>query len=266
MKNGIIYRIGIVLLFVAAFALGSLSPVLAQTPDAPVYTMGLSRDFGYGNGSQIRGTFSAHIAGPEGITRVVYRIDGQVLAEVSALPFSYQFNTSSYPVGVHTLTAEVTTADGKVVTTPSRTYDFVSQAQESEGMKNILFPMLGVLGGIMVIVVLAQTLLFRKKKGVSIPMGAARNYGYAGGSICPHCHRPTPRHVWGLNVGLGKLDYCENCGKWSVMRRMPIELLRGAEEAEKVSAAPASSQPLYEQTEQEKLREMVDKSKYDNQG
>ena len=97
-------------------------------------------------------------------------------------------------------------------------------------------------------------------------MGAARNYGYAGGSICPRCHRPTPRHVWGLNVGLGKLDYCENCGKWSVMRRMPIEFLRGAEEAEKVSAAPASSQPLYEQTEQEKLREMVDKSKYDNQG
>src|SRR5512140_1590744 len=95
MKNGLIYRIGIAVLFVLAFALGSRSPVFAQTPGAPVYTMGLSRDFGYGNGSQIRGTFSAHVAGPEGITKVVYRIDGQVLAEVSASPFSFQFNTSS---------------------------------------------------------------------------------------------------------------------------------------------------------------------------
>ncbi len=265
MKNKLLARIGIVFLFVLVITLGSFSPVFAQTPNAPVYTMGLSRDFGYGNGSQIRGTFSAHITGPEGITKVVYRIDGQELAEVSAAPFSYQFNTSSYAVGVHSLTAEVTTADGGVYTTPSRTYDFVSQAQEGEGMKNILFPVLGVLGGIMLVVVVAQTLLFRKK-GASVPMGAARNYGVAGGSICPRCHRPTPRHVWGFNVGIGKLDYCENCGKWSVMRRMPIELLRGAEEAEKASAPSGSSQPLYEQTEQEKLREMVDKSKYDNQG
>lgn len=265
MKNGFVYRIGIVLLIVVAFALGRFSPVFAQTPDAPVYTMGLSRDFGYGNGSQIRGTFSAHIAGPEGITKVVYRIDGQVLAEVSAAPFSFQFNTSSYAVGAHTIIAEVTAADGMVYTTASRTYDFVSQAQESEGMKNILIPLLGVLGGIVLISVLVQTVIFRKK-GASVPMGAARNYGYAGGSICPRCHRPTPRHVWGFNVGIGKFDYCENCGKWSVMRRMPIELLRGAEEAEKAHADAASSQPLYEQTEQEKLREMVDKSKYDNQG
>lgn len=264
MRNKAHLHMGFLVLLALTLGLVNFSPVLAQTPAAPVYTLGLNRDFGYGAGCQIRGMFSAHIAGPEGITRVVYWIDGQTLAEVSAAPFSFQFNTSSYPAGAHTLTAEVTTADGQVFTTPPLSYIFVTQAQESEGMKNILVPLLGLIFGILLITVLAQTLLFKRKKQPEIPMGAARNYGYAGGAICPRCHRPTPRHVWGLNILVGKFDSCEACGKWSVMRQVPLEILRAAEEAEKSAALPESPSPVKGQTAEEKLREMVEKSKYDN--
>lgn len=239
-------------------------PARAQTPEAPVYTLGISRDFGYGAGAQIRGTFSVKIAGPEGIRQVEFFIDGQTMAIVSASPFKYQFNTSSYPSGEHELTAKVTTTDGKVYETPARHFDFVTQAQESEGMQKILIPMLGLIGGIMLVTVLAQTLLFRGRKNQEIPLGTERHYGMAGGSICPKCKRPTPRHLMGFNLGIGKLDYCENCGKWSIMRAVPLEILRAAEIAEKADAAEGQKSPLREKSEEEKLKELLEESKYDN--
>ncbi len=257
--------VGIAALLVMSLALSGIRPAIAQTPAASVYTMSLSRDFGYGMGSQIRGTFSAHINGPQGISQVTYTIDGQVLATVNTSPFSYQFNTSSYATGVHSLYAEVTASNGTVYTTPTVTYDFVSQSQQNSGMGNILIPLLAVVFGLILIVVLGQTIAFRRRKGPGVPLGAERNYGVAGGSICPHCHRPTPRHMWGFNVGFGKFDYCENCGKWSVMRALPIDVLRAAEQAEKANAGNGSQTPIKEKTEEEKLREMIDKSKYDNQ-
>ena len=264
MKNINIFKVGFLVLLVLALSLVSISPVFAQTPSAPVYALGLSRDFGYGGGSQIRGTFSAHVAGPEGIANVAYYIDGQVMSTVTTSPFRYQFNTTSYATGVHNLYAEVTTTNGTVYTTQTLTYDFVTQAQEGETMKNILLPSFAGILGLFLIMVLIQTIAFRKRKGPGIPLGAERNYGMAGGSICPHCHRPTPRHMWGINVGFGKLDYCENCGKWSVMRGMPIDMLRAAEQAEKANAEKETPSQVKEKTGEEKLREMVENSKYDN--
>jgi hypothetical protein len=68
----------------------------------------------------------------------------------------------------------------------------------------------------------------------------------------------------GMNLGMGKFDYCENCGKWSLMRRVPLEILRAAEITEKVQASKDEALPSTgEPTEEEKLRELIEKSKYD---
>lgn len=241
----------------------SLAPALAQTPEAVVYALSLTRDFGYGNGGQIRGAFSARVSGPDGYTKVVYTIDGQVMAELISAPFTLQFNTSSYPAGVHELAARVTGADGKEYTTPARTVQFVTQEEQNAGMQKILVPMLGLIFGVLLLVVLGQTLLFRRRKQ-DTPLGAERNYSISGGAICPKCHRPTPLHLMGMNLGLGKFDYCENCGKWSLMRRVPLEILRAAEITEKVQASKDEALPSTgEPTEEEKLRELIEKSKYD---
>lgn len=241
------------------------SAAKAQTPGAAVYTLGLSRDFGYSNGGQIRGAFSIRVSGPDGYTKVVYTIDGQVMAELTSAPYALKFNTSSYPPGVHELAAQVTGPDGRVYTTAARTAQFVTQEEENAGMKKILFPLLGLVLGVLLLVVLGQTLLFRRRKH-DIPLGAERNYSYSGGSICPKCHRPTPLHMTGMNLGLGKFDFCENCGKWSVMRRVPLEILHAAEVAERVQADRDETLPLgAEPTEEQKLREMIEKSKYDKQ-
>ncbi len=263
MKRSFWMQIGVVSLLVLGLIGAGIMPALAQTPEAAVYTLGLRRDFGYGNGGQIRGAFSVSVSGPAGYTKVVYTIDGQVMAELTSAPFALQFNTSSYPAGVHELAAQVTSADGKVYTTPARTVQFVTQEEQNSGMQKILIPLLGLIFGILLLVVVGQTLLFRRRKH-DIPLGAERNYSFAGGSICPRCHRPTPLHMFGMNVGFGKFDFCENCGKWSVMRRVPLEILRAAEIAEKAQAdRDETMPPAGEPSEEEKLREMIEKSKYD---
>lgn len=258
-----IHSIIVLLLILTVLFAGSVQTVLAQTPEAPVYTMGLNRDFGYGAGSQIRGLFTARVAGPEGIQQVEYLIDGETMIVVSEAPFTYQFNTSSYSFGTHDLTARVTTTDGKVYVTPARHFNFVTREQEGEGMQKILFPLLGGIAALMLVSVLVQTLLFRSGKRQPVAPGTERKYGYAGGSICPKCHRPTPRHMMGFNLGIGKLDYCENCGKWSIMRAVPLEILRTAEIAEKADARKEAELPHYEKSEEEKLKDLLEESKYE---
>jgi hypothetical protein len=237
------------------------SPALAQTPATPEYRLNLSRDFGYGGGADIRGLFSVGVAGPEGIQSVTYRIDGELMATVSADPFKFQFNTSQYSFGWHDLAAEVTTSSGAVFVTPTRRMNFVTSAEESAAMKNIMLPMLGLVVGIFLIMILAQFVVFRKRNPNGVTPGTQRKYGIAGGSVCKKCGRPTPRHLFGFNVGLGKLDRCENCGRWSVMRAMPLDVLRAAEIAEKQSESSQST--VSEKSDEEKLKELVEKSKYE---
>ncbi len=231
--------------------------VLAQESD---YRLSVSKDFGYGAGSQIRGDFSIRVTGPEEqIASVKFMIDGQPMGEVSQAPFRLKFNTTSYPAGIHELSARVNLKDGQQVDLGPTRFDFVTSEQQSQGMQKILIPLLALIFGAMLIGFGAQYLTMRGRPGKVEP-GTARNYGVAGGAICPKCTRPTPRHVWGLNMMVGKLDRCENCGKWSIMRAAPLDVLRAAEQAELEMEKQTSPAP--EKSEEEKLRELLDKSKF----
>ncbi len=237
------------------------SPVWAQTPETPTYRLNINRDFGYGNGADIKGLFTLKVVGPEDLASVSYYIDGELMSAVTVSPFSYQFNTSQYGFGPHDLTAEVTNTAGKVFTTPARHMNFLSAEQESAGMAKIVGPLLLLMVGVFIVVGLVQFAVLRKRNPNGIPLGTQRNYGYAGGSICSHCGRPTPRHMWGFNIAIGKFDRCENCGKWSVMRAVPYDILRAAEIAEKSTSA---DQPDFNhKSDEDKLRELIDKSKYE---
>jgi hypothetical protein len=237
------------------------SPVLAQTPETPLYRLNVNRDFGYGAGADIKGLFTLRIVGPDDLTSVSFFIDGELITEVNTSPFTYQFNTSQYPFGTHDLTAVVNNTAGEKFSTPARHMNFVSPEEQAAGMRNIIGPILLLLVSVMIIVGLAQTAAMRQRNPNGVAPGTHRNYGYAGGSICKHCGRPTPRHIWGFNIAIGKFDRCENCGKWSVMQAAPYEILRAAEEAEKTSV---SEQPTFnEKSDEEKLRDLIDKSKYE---
>jgi hypothetical protein len=64
-----------------------------------------------------------------------------------------------------------------------------------------------------------------------------------------------------LNAGIGsKFTRCIFCGKWSVVRRLSLNELRAAEAAELADAQP--EQPLHEKSEAEKLKDLMDESRF----
>jgi hypothetical protein len=104
-------------------------------------------------------------------------------------------------------------------------------------------------------------MIFERGKKGRIPPGTQHNYGMRGGSICPKCKRPFPLHLYGLNMLTHKLDRCPHCGRWSLVRPLPLAQLRAAEETE---LALAQEKPQVEgMSEEEKLRKGLEDSRFD---
>lgn len=246
-----------VLLLLVAF-----SPVQAQQDE---FKLNVNKSYGFNNGSQIRGTFTASIAGPaEKIKTVSFFIDGKLMEKQSEAPFKLKFQTTAYNDGWHELNAIVETSDGRTITTSVKRFNFVSAQVESSFLKNTIFPILGAVLAVTIIGLAVQMLVMRKKAPLDLPLGSPRQYGLRGGTICPRCKRPFVIHWWAFNISLaGRYDRCDFCGKWSVVRALSQDALRSAEAAELEMAQPGEA--MHTKTEEEKLRELLDSSKYTDQ-
>jgi hypothetical protein len=236
----------------------SIISALAQGESELVLT--LSRDFGYSSGTgRIQGTFSMRVSGPDNLQRVVFLIDGQLIGEDSQAPFSIQFHTGNYPLGVHTLSAVGFTSDGRELRSNETRREFVSADEGGRTALKIAIPIVGVTFGMILLSTLLPVIL-RRRKSAGIPLGAPRSYGLLGGTICPKCGRPFGIHIWGLNLLAGKLDRCPFCGKWSLVRRASPEALKAAEAAELEMADRSESAPS--DSPEEALRKDLDESRY----
>jgi flagellar basal body-associated protein FliL len=221
----------------------------------------VSKVIGYNNFSntQIQGTFSLQAKGPDNLVKVTFFIDGNPMGEATQSPFKITFNTGSYDLGAHTLNALGITGDGQELKSNDLQVNFVSpQAASSTGLK-IILPILLVVAAAALLSAFFPWLL-RGGKNEELPLGAQRKYGVSGGTICPRCKRPYAMHTFSLNLGFGKLDRCPYCGKWAMVRRKSPDELRAAEAAELLQAQNAGEVP--EETEEEKLRKEIDKSRY----
>jgi hypothetical protein len=243
------------------FLLFLAAPVLAQDVEYQVHPQ---RSFGYQAGGNVRGSFSLNIVGSQdNIRSVTYRMDGVEIAVIDQPPFKFSFNTGSFPNGRHAISAVVDTKDGRQVTTPDVTLNFLSADQESKSMQKIFIPLIGGIFLIVLIAAGAQMLVMRRT--VPPAPGAPRSYGFKGGTICPRCGRAYAIHFWSINLPGGYFDHCDYCGKWAFVRSRSRADLDAAVRAE-VSAAQASesSLPAVEgaQSEEERLRKSLDESKY----
>jgi len=219
-------------------------------------TLRLSRDFGYGGlGGDIQGTFTIKAGGPAGLARVEFYIDETKIGEATGAPFNLQFVTDNYPPGAHSLSAVGYTSDGQELRSKPIGATFVSPSDASKIVTKILVPLL-VLIGVAILLSFALS-MFTGRKLKSLPPGAPRSYSLGGG-ICPKCGRPVAFQVFGMNVVVGKLQRCPYCGRWSVLRRAPLDLLRAAEQAE-VEAAAGQAPAV---SEEERLRKQLEDSKY----
>ncbi|HET7010388.1 MAG TPA: Ig-like domain-containing protein [Anaerolineales bacterium] len=209
----------------------------------------LHRDFGFAWGGQVQGKFTIE-AQAEDLAQVVFLIDGQTLGEAGREPFEITFHTGDFALGWHTLWAEATTRDGQPLRSDEIRIEFVSAEAGGRFALQVALPIFAVV----VVVMLAGTVL---------PMAFGRRtyrpgqYGVAGGAVCPRCRLPFSRHALGLNLGLGKLERCPHCGRWSVVGRATSEALAEAEarwRSEGSAPVPGS--------DEERLRRQIDDSRY----
>jgi hypothetical protein len=235
----------------------------AQTQSTDQLQLGINRDFGYGGfGNDIQGLFTAHINNPpDNLTRVVFLIDNTTMGEDTTAPFSLQFNTDSYPLGTHILSAVGYTSDGKEIDSNKITAQFVPASSATQAIVKFVVPVFGMILLIGLISVFVP-LLLNKGKMASVPLGEQRKYGIGGGAICPKCSRPFPLRLWWLNLGLKKIDRCPYCGKWSFVRPSSMDDLRSAETAELANAQPDN--PITGETEADKQKKELDDSRYQN--
>jgi DNA-directed RNA polymerase subunit RPC12/RpoP len=245
----------ILLAFTLAILAGLITvfPVLAQDE---TLTLSLSRDWGYGGfGGDIQGTFSFHVRGPSNLVRVEYYIDALKIGEDTAAPFNLQFVTDNYPLGAHELYALGYTDDGKILRSNSAHPTFVPASEGGAVALKIVAPMLVLIFGAMILSVVIPLLTGRKT--AALAAGTQRQYTLGGG-VCPKCSRPFAFHLLSMNMLTGKLTRCPYCGRWSIVRRVSIQELRAAEQAE-IEAAKGHKP---EASEEEKLKKELEDSKY----
>jgi len=255
MKNNrkILFAVMLVLTLLGVAAL----PVRAQSEG---YSIHLARNFGYGGGVNIRGTFTISLTGDETqVQKVNFLMDGSSMAVIETAPFKFQFQTDDYGFGTHLLTAEYTLTDGTTALTPSLQYNFVTPEDEQKQVTTILVGIGGTVGVTLLIVALVQGAMLKGKRSTLEP-GEPRNYGMLGGAVCPKCGRPFTRHLWGLKLVVGRLDRCDNCGKWVMTHRASAEALAAAEAAERRDVL--ADQHVSEGVEEPDQKDVLDDSRF----
>lgn len=234
--------------------LSLVSPVSAQDNSLK---LGLSRTMGYGGmNNEIQGLFTMKAEGPASLIRVEFYLDDILMGEDTEAPFGFQFSTDSYPPGTHNLKAVGYTSGGEKMESNSISAVFIPEDEVGQRMLGILGPILAVVA---VAVVASSVVPFLMRGGKPIPLGQPRRYLF-GGTLCPKCGRPFELSLMKLNLVVGALDRCPHCGKWSLIRRVPINILRDAEAAELEQAE--SRGQVTEMSEEDKLKRDLDASRY----
>lgn len=253
MKNKISFSLFLVLVWVCA----SLTiPVLAQ--DEPEVSIRLSRDFGTGIGSRIEGTFSIHATGPDNLERVEFYLNGESIGEDAESPFRLQFHTGSFSPGDYVISVVGFTTEGQELTGNEIGATFMSAEESRSAVGGMMFPVLGL---VLLIAVVSIGLSLWAARRNKLEPGAPRQYGLAGGAICPRCHRAYPRHFLSPNMLMGKLERCPFCGKWAIVAAAPPALLAAAEEAERQSLQEhVADSPI---DEAEKRKHRLDDSRFE---
>jgi hypothetical protein len=236
----------------------SLVIISAASAQGEELTLVLSRDFGSGGfNGDIQGTFSVKASGPANLERVQFFLDDTLLGEDAESPFAIQFITDNYPTGAHVFTAVGFTTDGKQISSKTISAVFVSKEEGSAAALKVIVPILVLVFAVKAISARSSTTNVRK--GKKLPAGAPRSYTFGGG-ICPKCQRPFGFQLLGINMLVGRLMPCPNCGKWSLMKRASISDLQAAELAE----LDKGKNQFFKNSEEEKRRKELDDSRYQN--
>lgn len=249
-------KIFIITLIILIIGFVLVSEVHAESDEI---TFSMARDFGYSSGSgKIQGLFSMKANSQLPLTEVEFYIDATLIMADKEEPYKVQFNTDDYSLGKHSLyVVGITTTGEKIVSNEVLAY-FVSAEESRTATLKIIIPVLGSVFFIVIIAGLIPAITSRKKR--KIEPGVARNYGFAGGTICSKCKHPFALHLFAPNMLIGKLERCPNCGRWGIFRSFFMEKLREAENAELEKNEKLEN--IYGIDDDEKFRKEIDDSRF----
>jgi hypothetical protein len=235
--------------------LAALHPGVARAQEQPPLDLKLIRTFGYGGFNEIEGNFKMRIANPPPLERVEFKIDDEIVYTATQVPFEYSFKTEDFPPGIHTMSALGYTSGGDVLASNSITTNFLSGEESQQRTIGLVGPILLLLVGVTAISWLVTRFVGRRRGYIF------GQYGSAGGAICPRCGKPYSRHFLSPNLGAGKLERCPHCGKLAIVRQASRDEL---EKAEALLAGDSTSIDSPGTTDEERLRRMLDDSRYED--
>lgn len=251
MKKKHTHSIKNILLFTLLLLLFTSSFTYAQEQ---TITIDLKRDMGYGGfNGDIQGRFSMRVNSSLPIASVTYFIDAQAMATLTEAPFHLTFTTDAYPPGWHVISAQATLEDGTQLQADDLKREFVEKGQVWDRMKTLVIPIL-----IIVIPITLISVFVSMRQNKNFQLGV---YGTKGGAVCKKCQLPFSRNYFSPNVGFGKLEKCPHCGKQQITRPASAAALQEAEARYTAETNPTTSTPA---TEEEKLKQMIENSKFDH--
>ncbi len=121
-------RIGYWLLWICALLalVGLLVPLAAHAETLPV-RLSVQRIKGADLLGRVAGTFRLTVDPGGEVRAVVFYLDGQPVGRATSYPFSFEFDTGSFPKGEHQLQAVAHFADGAVATSNRISLEFRSR-------------------------------------------------------------------------------------------------------------------------------------------
>ena len=243
------------MLLACALSFSITGQVRAQESD-PTLQLRLRKVFGYDAGSNIQGEFTLTVPTIDGLTKVSFYIDDEMIGVVDQPPFEINFSTSSYTLGEHCLYATGELEDGGRVRSERRCYNLLDPDAAQQEVVKIALPLVVGMLGITVVGTLITSMVTRRRE--SFRLGV---YGFAGGAMCPACEFPFARHMLAPNLIVGKLERCPHCGKWLLARRASKHELAAAE-----TRYLQASQDRSEKSEssQARLRKQIEDSRYES--
>lgn len=220
--------VSVLMVFVAL--IGAVSPVMAIEE---AYSLVFRREFGVGMPGAVQGHMSMTVRGDlDAVDKVVYLIDDQEMATMTAPSLKFQFNTDDYPAGEHMLYALITTKGGETIKTASFSVSFIEAGKANAITRKVL---IGI-GAILLFTILLSVLITKRQVEESKTEGL-NMVGLWGATVCPKCGRAFNRNVFGLNLISKRYEPCPHCGKWSMTRRATKEEIEEANQKLKAKIA-----------------------------
>ncbi len=248
----------IITIFILISLIISFTTEALAQEETPTITLTLTRDFGYGGFSgDIQGTFSMRVSGPDDLVEVQFFIDEVLIGADTESPFRIQFHTDSFEPGNHKMSSIGILSDGTEVRSNEIVRYFLAGEEAMGNTLGIVIPLLAMIIGISIIGVVAPMLF--GKKGKQRPIG---EYSASGGAVCPRCQFPYSRHIFSINLGLGKLERCPHCGKWAIVRRATSNDLAEAEARLRKDQEEGIMD--ISKDEEESLRQALEDSRFDD--